>query len=426
MKKRIVGQLAAVVLVLAAAGCYYTPVGGGAKVPVTASVVMKQPAADLMSGVLVVTGPRMATISQTVDPLASSAPVSVPAGKDRTFTILINTFSATFQDETTVDLESTPLQQTVDLYPGLYATQIIVPDYANERIVQISDMEGAGWTAKKMADLGALGIFWTKDIDFDSDGRIYISNDYWTPTDVVVRIDALDDDTAEIVVGPDDVSTDVPAIAVDRVNGYLYYCDTGGASPTKLYRKTIDPLGSQEVFDPVNEELAISTLYVNGMAVDASGILYIANSSAAQIIKYDPEASAGSRVKAQSSIPQIIEPTDVIVKENGSGGESVYVTNRSAPDGYSILELNLNLGLVAHFGKQLQDGMEAPPPEPSGFYGPLGFVAPLNETFYVMDEYNPEGPVVDRIVAFDDMSGAGWTTYGGATGSGVGEFNFTF
>ena len=55
------------------------------------------------------------------------------------------------------------------------------------------------------------------------------------------------------------------------------------------------------------------------------------------------------------------------------------------------------------------------------FLGPERFVAILNKPITVIDEDSSVGG--DKLVSFNDMSGAGWKTYGSA-GIGQDQFNF--
>ncbi len=68
-----------------------------------------------------------------------------PAGPARTFTLLLNSPSATLEGVATVDLQAGQ-STTVNVTPTLGATQIVIPDETNDQIVQISDMTGTGLT----------------------------------------------------------------------------------------------------------------------------------------------------------------------------------------------------------------------------------------------------------------------------------------
>ena len=103
-----------------------------------------------------------------------------------------------------------------------------------------------------------------------------------------------------------------------------------------------------------------------------------------------------ARYKGSLSIPW-----DVMVN-----GDFVYVSDKGA---LKILRLDRNLSLVDSFGG----------PQSDPFVGPEQFVAVLNKPITLIDENSS----TDRLVTFNDMTGAGWTEYG-STGSGVGFFQF--
>jgi len=133
---------ALVVLVLAISSCTLTAPGGGSAAA-TLGITMKQPTAPIASIAVTVTASGMAPIAETVSVGQTEIVLEVPAGPARTFRVLVNTASVTFMDETTVDLAAGE-KVTVTLQPVLSATQIIVPDANNGRLVQISDMDGTG------------------------------------------------------------------------------------------------------------------------------------------------------------------------------------------------------------------------------------------------------------------------------------------
>ena len=141
-------------MLIAFPGCYLMPGTGNGKAKVSIGVKGLPP--NLASVVLVVTAPRMAPITTTASINAGSITVSVPAGPARTFTLLLNSASATLQGSATVDLQAGQTT-SIKLTPTLGATQIIIPDNLNNRIVQISDMNGSGWVAKIGDDFGLAG-----------------------------------------------------------------------------------------------------------------------------------------------------------------------------------------------------------------------------------------------------------------------------
>ena len=407
------GFLITATLVLA--GCFFTPWGSRGTSSASISVSMKQPTAPLTSIALIVSGPDMSTIAKSVDPQASELILEVPAGSARTFTLLINTFSVTFKGQTTVDLK--PGEETVvDITPTLEATQIIIPDSYNYRIVQISDMNGTGWTEVDYSQLG-LGMvngyeFYPYDIDFDKEGRIYVANS----SDGVIRLDDINDTSAEWVVKGAGAPYYVNSIAIDRVRDLLYFTIRYDQN---VYQADLSktPPWIPVLFEVILEP-EITSFDSTGMAVDEEGFLYLANISSYQIIKYNPQAALGSRVVGiyNTNLGFPWDGMDVVTKDG-----FVYLASHDSPT-YVIQRLDQNLDFIDGFGS-----MKDPPQQAGEFWSPYRFVAILNKKLYVLDDgtdpitYNP----VSRVVSFGNASGEGWETYG-KYGTGIGEFDFPF
>jgi len=376
---------------------------------------MKQPTAALTSIALIVSGPDMSTIAKTVDLQTSELTVEVPAGSARTFTLLINTFSVTFKGQTTVDLKPGE-EAVVDITPTLESTQIIIPDSDNYRVVQISDMDGTGWTEIDYSQLG-LGMvnyseFNPYDIDFDKEGRIYVANN----SDGVIRLDDINDTSAEWVVKGAGAPYYVNAIAIDREHNFLYFTIRYNQN---VYQADLSktPPWIPVLFDVILEP-EITSFDASGIAADAQGFLYFANISSYQIIKYDPDAAAGSRVVAiyNTDLGFPWDGMDVVAKDG-----YVYVVDHDSPT-HVIQQFDQNLNFIQGFGS-----VKDPPQQAGEFWSPYRFVAILNKKLYVLDDgtdpitYNP----MSRIVSFGNGSGEGWETYG-KYGSGIGEFDFPF
>jgi hypothetical protein len=375
---------------------------------------MKQPSAPVTSIALIVTGPELAPIARSIDPQLPELTLEVPAGSARTFTLLINTFSVTFKGQTTVDLG--PGEETVVVInPTLEATQIIIPDSYNYRVVQISDMNGTGWTEIAWDDLGFSNNweFNPYDIDFDKEGRIYIAN----YNNGVIRLDDMNDSSAETIIFGAATPYNVTTIAIDRAKGLLYFSTFFGQ-----YIYQADLTGSPLPLTPVQLDVTLEPLVSSfdtiGIAVDDQGILYLANKSSYQIIKYDPSAAVGSRVVAiyNTDLGFPWDGMDVVAKDG-----YVYLADHDSPT-HVIQQLDQDLNFIQGFGS-LKD-----PPQQSGeFWSPYRFVAILNKKLYVLDDGYNSSTFFDesRVVSFGNAGGDGWETYG-KYGSAIGEFDFPF
>jgi len=227
MKTRwAVAFIPVLVLVLALAGCYYTPSAASGSARASLALAKQLPA-NVASIVLVVSGPGLKTVAQTVPVADTSVTLEVPAGVARTFTLLVNTVSVSFKGEATVDLLPGETREIV-LEPVLFDTQIIVPDYLNYRIVQISDMQGTGWLqliGSGIAGIGLLDIrFRPYDVDFDDQGRIYIANyigGSGMGDNCVIRIDDISG-TNGLKFSEPEYDYGIVALTVDRARPIFY------------------------------------------------------------------------------------------------------------------------------------------------------------------------------------------------------------
>jgi hypothetical protein len=387
-------------------GCYYiAPVP---RVGASARMAVKGMPVNTVSVALIVTGPGMITQAYSyTPPLPESISVSVPAGTARTFTLLVNNVSVSFQDQVTTDLQPGE-SRDITFTPALVATQIVVPDRLNNRIVQVSDMAGAGWTAKATLDfMSTPEVLRPYDVDFDSLGRIYIANNdpsSTTPLGGVLRIKDINSTPGFEIVDTTGASG-IPDLAVDRANGYVYYTWSFGST---LYRKSVDNIAATaQTFNLMAESAIGSSFAQTGIAVDAGGFVYIViptGAGAGKVVKYDPTLAEGSRVVAQTSYV-FNSPWGVMAR-----GGFIYVSD---PLGRKVVRFDGNLSFVDEFG--------GPGGDP--FVGPKRFVAVLSNKITLIDEYAATGANTDRLTAFDDMTGAGWQTFG-ATGTGGSQFLF--
>ncbi len=374
--------LSAVSLLLA--GCFYMPGVGGRPAKAGLSINRSLLPANVSSFALIVGGPGMQPITAQYPVGTTSATLSVPSGVARTFTVLANTPSVTFRGDTTVDLAPDEAKD-ISVTPVLSSSQILIPDEMNSRVVQVSDMMGTGW--KELSFSSAY------DVDFDDQGHVYFSGSAG-----VVRVDDIS--------GTNPVSVNITSgtfqsIAMDRTHGILYYSGVDVQGAGGLWRRQVTPtIGVTE--DVVNlSGIVTGAVSLYGIAVDSDGFVYVENYySTPELVKIDvtdPKSPVEvARYKGSLSIPW-----DVMVN-----GDFVYVSDKGA---LKILRLDRNLSLVDSFGG----------PQSDPFVGPEQFVAVLNKPITLIDENSS----TDRLVTFNDMTGAGWTKYG-STGSGVGFFQF--
>jgi len=390
--------LAATVLALFLTSCYYMPGQGGGTAKVAIGITppakgLKGIPANLSSVALVVTAPGMAPITATAPTTAGSITVSVPAGPARTFTLLLNSPSATLEGVATVDLQAGQTT-SINVTPTLGATQIVVPDNMNNRVVQVSDMTGTGWTelAPKGAAGGPIPPYATS---FDNLGQLYVaaSSSVYRMNDITSSFPATTPFTSSTQ------GSQIYGMTIDLTRSLLFFIDgttinristtaVAGSTPVSLSLGAIPPSNS--------------IITATGLAVDsADGSIYITSTyPGPQVMKIDPSTFTSPVVLA--TYKGVLSPWDVLVK-----GDYVYVSDFAAK---KIIRLTKNLQFVDSF----------PGPTSDPFLGPERFVAILNKPITVIDESTPgQG----RLVSFNDIAGAGWTTYG-SNGTGTGQFQF--
>ncbi|MFH0975666.1 MAG: hypothetical protein V1874_07765 [Spirochaetota bacterium] len=362
---------------------------------------------NITSLTLNITGSGMDTITQsyTTLPLPDTITVEVPSGNSRTFEVLAYTPSATLRGATTRNLTGGTV--TIPVTMGLYETKIIVPDYMNSRIVQIDDMDGNGWIEKNASNLtspSSISYCRPYDIDFDSNGRIYICNPGATAgPPKMFRLNHINNTSNSWELILNDSNPDVYAIAIDRNLSYIYYATTSA-----LYRCNLDGTGiSPLTFTSIGT--------ISGLAVDSDGILYISHHAAgapvSQISKYNP--SSESEITFNDDTITMKTAMHVLVKP-----PYLYVANlTSSGTDNQILQLDLNtLALIHGYGTYALSTTQG------SFYGASHFVAILNRKITIVDEASL-GNNSSKLINMDDIAGSNWGTYG-IYGSGVGMFDF--
>lgn len=387
--------------VLGLAGCFYMPASAGHGTARASIGLGKSLPANLTGTfTLIVGGPGMSTITQQYQlGTMTSGPLDIPSGVARTFTLIANTPSVTLIGQATVDLAPGETRDVL-LTPVAGGSQIIAPDNLNNRLVQVADMKGTGWTE--------LPVSSPDDIDFDDQGRIYFSSN-----STVLRIDDITD-TKPVPITSTPQGGLITSIAMDRPRGLLYYTD-GSA----LFRIQATPtIGTAEPVlvgsIPIDTELNVVMSNVKGIAVDSEGFVYITmpfGRPAGTVIKINPNP-ADSPTMVAIYKGTFTNPWDVLVK-----GDDVYVSDYGDPYQQMIP------GRIVRLTKDLQmvDSFAGPASDP--FYGPERFIAILNRPIVVVDEYGNYPTNLDRIVSFDDMTGTGWTVFG-SSGSSIDQFQF--
>jgi hypothetical protein len=367
---------------------------------------------------LKVTGPDMDPVEVSYSIVPSVINLAIPEGNDRTFELTVGTGPAytgtiaTFKGTATADINTDGAVVTLNM--GVGSTKIVVPDYNNNRIVQIDDMSGAGWASATWSDLG-----FTSDTDFnpydvalDRNGSIYIANnDSGGLYGGIYRYNSIEF-TSGIPLPPSfycdasEQNAPLTAVAIDHKNSRVY----GIASNIVYYWDLIGLPGAYTEFK--NPMIGP----ISALAVDIDGNVYIGGddgNSQGWINKYDLNGNLGS---SASSFLFNDGVSDITILN-----DEVYATINWGSSGARIEKFDLNT--LDHTTAPFSYGTFSVNPTNAGeFLGPYNFLATMNDKLTMIDYYNPEVPFA-RLISFDDILGTGWTEYG-SFGIAVGEFVF--
>jgi hypothetical protein len=334
--------------------------------------------------------------------------LKVPAGESRTFEVLADTGSVIFRGIATRNLGGGSIM-TIPITMELHETKIIIPDYLNNRIVQIDDISGENW--KVLTSVAGITTFSPYDIDFDSQGRIYIANYSTGATNgVIIRIDSINRLNPSTYGSSAVSAISYAAIAIDRNNSIIY----SARNNNTLWRAT---LGSTTFIQITLSGITFTgSPGIRGLAVDESGYLYIAASITTSpfqvVIKYNPTLNTFTYYSNN-----LVTPWDVLVK-----GSYLYVTNVNGSGTNSqIIRLTTDLTSPIGFGQNI----DVLGTSTGDFYGPRRFVAILNRKITIIDDEDMYTANLDKLISMDDIYGTSWQTYG-SQGSGAGQFNFYY
>ncbi len=298
----------------------------------------------------------------------------------------------------------------LDFVMGPYETKILVPDQygKSDSVVQLKDLQGS----ELEADVGDFETYvfdgtyspssnpW--DIEIDNQGRIWIAT--------YSGIDRIDDISGiNFVNYPAGTGNTVYSLAIDRANGYVYFFYWDGNS--LLGRRSVSPssVGPLEVFDPLNEEAAISGAALGrfGIEVDRNGYVYFTAevSGTGTLYKYDPNKSAGNRIVDSYSNHLQFGGDDYYNPDIVYKAGYLYVSNNDGADGYKILKFDTDLNLLDHFGVFTSDPLQI-----GGFFGPSRFLATTSKKIFIIDDSSSYEDS-NRIVGFSNLDGDDWETY---------------
>jgi len=341
--------------------------------------------------------------SENFAPTTTSVSADVPSGSGLTITatVIMDPANASavleYAGSANVDLAAGD-DVTIAIQMMASETKIVVPDYYNNRVKQVtyitSPMNGA---------LHSTATFNSPmDIAFDAQGRIYVAS-----ANGLQRIDTI----SSIETMPYAAESAVTAVAINRAAGLLYYADGNGSY---LIRSDLDG----EV--NTNLDLLDRIADITGIAIANDGTLYLSGTDGGYpaIIHYNPSSQAILGSYTDSEVLQYI-PQHILYKDS-----SIYAIHCNDDIALGeIVILSPALAFRDTAGSVNHDAISGISSDPMVFHHPIHFVAILNRKFTLMD--NDTYSNYDRIVSFDNMSGDNWQAYADM-GSAGSTSNFDF
>ncbi len=363
-----------------------------------------------------VIGPDFGLIEKNFSPYGAIS-LNVPAGNLRQFEVTAYvapgdpSAAASFRGTAVANL---PAGETVSVpvVMELNETRIVIPDIGdnstqggiyNPRLVQINNisgfgMSGAGWMTNNWSyyfPTGTVFYFQPYDIDYDQKGNIYMANASGQSGQDYIFVFQNINTADPIPIGFGE-SSGIIALAIDKKQNFVYYI-----SNTFFRLKRCNYNGTNNY--PPAPDAGMPGIGAitdsRGMAVDEStGMLYITYGN--NVLQYNPSTET---TITTISLGGSSQAWDVIVKSN-----YVYVArvNQSVQAENQIIQYDKNLSAII-------GTLERNPAAPSDmFLGPHRFVGIINKGFYVIDEKEEDASNNnERIVFFNDISGANWDTF---------------
>lgn len=241
------------------------------------------------------------------------------------------------------------------------------------------------------------------------------------------------------------VAEETPGMmAIDRTNDYCYLTtnyvvmDSGGMMVRgRIYRadvsgSTFTPSLVYDVAEEFGAESLPSFFVFDNISLDPKGYIYVICSMSegedtVAVLRVDLSKPVGSRTlfftgETLEGMPDNVgPPVDMQVM-----GKNMYVF--CAPEGeepiggIAMLAVDLDMNYKGYYGTLSLSPSLSTAGEFFLSNQYIRFLRGALDAVYIMDD-DPYAGGGDRIIRFNDISGAGWTTYG-STGSGTGQFQF--
>jgi hypothetical protein len=346
-----------------------------------------------------VTGADIGVIENQFSPYGMIS-FNVPSGALRQFEVTAfvdasdPSGAASFRGTTSANL---PAGQTVSIpvVMRLFETKIIIPDYNNNVIIKIDTMSGAGWTTYDGPAIhpAVSSIFYPHDVDFDSYGRIYITNADPGGNVSVVRMSSLNSPPADnIAIG----TSGARSISIDRVRNKVYYVNMSDE---------IIACGYEGQFPVTLNTAGLLISSINGIDVDqGTGNLYIncdLNSTIPSTVLLDV-----SGINGEITTPVVLQSFTLVSLGRDIAVRPPYVYVLS---GGGMLRIPMDLDAAATLPPPLYGN---PANVSDTFYGPARFVGLTPGSLTIIDDGIDFGdPYPNRLVRVNDIYGTGWLSF---------------
>lgn len=348
----------------------------------------------------------LSNLTPTIE-VSEGAAISPVSGEPQDFSSGPVTYTVTSAKGTTKEYEIRATGNTLTVLDAAY--------YGNGvggRIVSINNLQAEGWKELDYSDFGmaSTGDFCPADVDFDIYGRIYIANN--VTNGGILRLDNFNDTSPEWLF-PSDV---VPAIAIDRANGWIYFLDWIIGFDYQLKRCDYNEENIKTYSVSVYNESPQTSSSEPRMelTVDDEGFVYFTvwdtTGSIENIVKFDPEGDGTKVTQEPVGADKIL---DVLYKDG-----LIYVSDATND---KIIALDKSLKSAGSSLSIVPD--TAGNPSDAGTR-PTRLLAVLNKKLYLIDDDESGFDTEDRIIAFDDLTGVDETMWADA-GSTTFSFFYT-
>ncbi len=283
------------------------------------------------------------------------------------------------------------------IYTGPY---IYVTDSNNNRIVQMHDMAGVGWTTLSTYS-GWDQFYYPSDIFVDAAGRIYVA-DLTPGNHRIVRMDDMSGTPWTRCCNWPNQFYGPQGIFVDTA-GKIYVADSGNSRIVRMD----DMSGANWTTFGTSGSGTNQFHSPEGIFVDTAGKIYVTDLLNNRIVRMDDMSGANWTTfgTSGSGTNQFHSPEGIFVDTAGK----IYVADSGNSRIVRMDDMSgTNWTTLGTYGF-----------ETNQFFYPGDIFVDAAGKIYVTDSSYDEN---NRIVRTDDMSGTNWTTFG-TYGSGTNQFS---